>query len=294
MMKSMTAFGNAEKAGPAGTVTVEIRSFNSRYLDISLRAPHGLLPFEDKVRGLISEKVSRGRIEIMIRLHVEENQTTQFQIDEAKAKDYHAALVKLKDLLDLADTPISLDLIVSAGGIINPLEIEKDYSIFWPVVAECINEAVSDLDRMRTKEGDIIGRDFGRRIDLLEKIISKIENESQDLLLHYRQRLSERVAILTEGIVELDRSRVTQEAALLADRSDISEEIVRVQSHIEQFRKLVSSDAPSGRKLNFLMQELNREFNTIGSKTAKADVAHLVVDAKSELEKIREQVQNIE
>jgi len=294
MMKSMTAFGNAEKTGQAGTVTVEIRSFNSRFLDISLRAPHGLLPFEDKVRGLISEKVNRGRIEIMIRLHVAEDQTTQFQIDEAKAKDYHDSLVKLKNLLGLEDTPITLDLIVSGGGIVNPVEIEKDHSVFWPVVAECINAAVSDLDRMRTKEGDIIGRDFNGRIDLLEKNILKIENESRDLLLHYQQKLSERVATLTEGIVELDSSRVTQEAAFLADRSDISEEIVRIQSHIEQFRKLVSSDASCGRKLNFLMQELNREFNTIGSKTVKANVAHLVVDAKSELEKIREQVQNIE
>lgn len=294
MMKSMTAFGNAEKTGPAGTVTVEIRSFNSRYLDISLRAPHGLLPFEDKIRGLISERVSRGRIEILIRLHGEEDPTTQFQIDEAKAENYHDALVKLKDLLGLEDTPITLDLIVSEGGIINPVEIEKDYSVFWPVAAECINEAVRDLDRMRTKEGDIIGRDFRERIDLLEKNILKIESESRDLLIHYRQRLSERVATLTEGIVELDRSRVTQEAAFLADRSDISEEIVRIQSHIEQLRKLVAADGPCGRKLNFLMQELNREFNTIGSKTVKADVAYLVVEAKSELEKIREQVQNIE
>lgn len=293
-MKSMTAFGNAEKMSKAGTVAVEIRSFNSRYLDISLRAPQGLLPFEDKVRGLISEKVSRGRIEIMIRLHAEEDQTTQFKIDEAKAKDYHDSLVKLKDLLGLEDTPITLDLFVSEGGIINPVEIEKDYGASWPDVADCINEAIGDLDRMRVKEGDIIGRDFRGRIDLLEQSILEIENESQDLLLHYQQNLSDRVSILTEGIVELDRSRVTQEAAFLADRSDISEEIVRIQSHIEQFRKFVSSDVPCGRKLNFLMQELNREFNTIGSKTVKANVAHLVVDAKSELEKIREQVQNIE
>ena len=290
----MTAFGNAERTGKAGNVTVEIRSFNSRYLDISLRVAHGLLPFEDKVRALISEKVSRGRIEIVIRLHEEEDQTTQFQIDEAKAKAYHDSLVKLKDLLGLEDTPIPLDLIVGEGGIINPVEIEKDYNDSWPVVADCLSEAVSDLDRMRIKEGDSIGRDFRGRIDLLEKNILKIKNESRDLLLHYRQKLNERVSTLTEGIVELDSSRVTQEAAFLADRSDISEEIVRIQSHIEQFRKFVSADASCGRKLNFLVQELNREFNTIGSKTVKADVAHLVVDAKSELEKIREQVQNIE
>ena len=153
---------------------------------------------------------------------------------------------------------------------------------------------MSILDQMRQKEGDYTARDLTDRLDFISASIDRIATDSADLLGHYSERLQECIAALTRGTVELDPQRIAQEAAFLADRSDISEEIVRAKSHVHQFRDFMQSDDPAGRKLNFLLQELNREFNTMGSKIGNADVAHVVVDVKAELEKLREQVQNIE
>jgi uncharacterized protein (TIGR00255 family) len=150
------------------------------------------------------------------------------------------------------------------------------------------------LDRMRVKEGDFIGQDLLLRLEVIERGIDHIEKNVADLVPIYRDRLLARVETLTQGIVEIDQSRIVQEASILADRSDISEEIVRARSHVQQFRDIMASDAPAGRKLNFLLQEFNREFNTMGAKVGQADLAHVIVDIKSEIEKLREQVQNIE
>jgi uncharacterized protein (TIGR00255 family) len=164
----------------------------------------------------------------------------------------------------------------------------------WRVVKECMSESVADLVAMRKQEGDFIAQDMIRRLDILEKSIDQIERGSADLLFHYQNRLKDRISVLTKGLVEMDPERIAQEAAFLADRSDVSEEIVRVRSHIKQFRDIMSSTESAGRKLNFLLQELSREFNTMGSKTEKVDISHIVVTVKSELEKIREQLQNVE
>ncbi|MBW2606785.1 MAG: DUF1732 domain-containing protein [Deltaproteobacteria bacterium] len=147
---------------------------------------------------------------------------------------------------------------------------------------------------MRSKEGNFIAADITKRLDYIENCLTQIKDKSHDLLAYYQQRLKERIDSLTKGIVEIELGRIAQEAAFLADRSDISEEIVRAASHLKQFRDIADSEESSGRKLNFLLQELNREFNTMGSKTEKAHISHIVVDVKSELEKIREQVQNVE
>jgi uncharacterized protein (TIGR00255 family) len=157
-----------------------------------------------------------------------------------------------------------------------------------------VDEALNNLIEMRKKEGEFIALDITSRINRIEESVHLIEKESSDLLSHYQQRLKERIVDLTRGMVEIDLERITQEAAFLADKSDISEEIVRVASHIRQFLTIMKSAEPAGRKLNFLLQELHREFNTMGSKTEKAHVSHIVVEVKSELEKIREQLQNVE
>jgi uncharacterized protein (TIGR00255 family) len=158
----------------------------------------------------------------------------------------------------------------------------------------CLTSALNDLDAMRLAEGANLVRDFRERLDVIEANLEQIRSQATQLPLVYRQRLKERIDALTDGIVAIDQARLAQEAALLADRSDISEEIVRVSSHIQQFRERMDDDRPAGRPLNFLLQEFNREFNTMGAKSGKASMSHIIVAVKSELEKLREQVQNVE
>ncbi|OEU67880.1 MAG: YicC family protein [Desulfobacterales bacterium PC51MH44] len=293
MLKSMTAYARSEKTGEELTVLVEIRSYNNRHLDIALRIPHAYLTLEEKIKGLIKNKVARGRIEVNLEIKDDSDEAYAFEVNMPKAGAYYESLVQLKEQLDI-DTAISLDLLVGAGGVIKPVEIDRDMKACWSIVRDCINEAMNDLVAMRKQEGEFIGEDIAGRLDGIEKNVDQIEEESSDLLFHYQQRLKDRISVLTKGIVEIDPERIAQEAAFLADRSDISEEVVRARSHIKQFREIMNSTEPVGRKLNFLLQELNREVNTMGSKTEKANVSHMIVEVKSEFEKIREQLQNVE
>jgi len=293
MMKSMTAYGRAEKTADEINISTEIRSYNSRYLDVSLRIMHGYSVLEEKIKALIIEKIARGRIEISLQINDDSDEAYNFEINIPKAKAYYDCLVQLKDQLGL-HSEIAIDLLVREGGVIRSVEIDRDMDAVWPVVRDCVDEALNKLVEMRKKEGEFIALDITGRINQIEESVHLIEKESSDLLVHYQQRLKERIVALTRGMVEIDPERITQEAAFLADKSDISEEIVRVTSHIKQFRTTMKSKESVGRKLNFLLQELHREFNTMGSKTEKAHVSHTIVEVKSELEKIREQLQNVE
>ena len=292
-MKSMTAYARAEKTKKKFNVLTEIRSYNSRYLDIALRIPHGYTALEEKIKSLVAEKVARGRIEINLQINDDSDEAYSFEVNISKARAYYESLVRLKDQLDL-NSEISIEFIVREGGVVRPAEYARDMEAVGSVVADCINAAMVELIAMRQKEGDFIALDISRRINDIEKSVHQIEKESSDLLFYYQQRFKDRIAVLTEGLVEIDSDRIVQEAAFLADKSDISEEIVRATSHLKQFLTIMDSKEPAGRKLNFLLQELNREFNTMGSKTEKASVSHMVVEVKSELEKIREQLQNVE
>jgi len=293
MMKSMTAYARAEKTADEINVSTEIRSYNSRYLDISLRIMHGYNVLEEKIKASIIEKIARGRIEVSLQINDGSDEAYDFEINIPKARAYYDRLVQLKDQLDL-HSEITVDLLVREGGVIRSVEIDRDMDAVWPVVRDCVDEALNNLVEMRKKEGEFIALDITGRINRIEKSVHLIEKESSDLLYHYQQRLKERIVALTREMVEIDPERITQEAAFLAGKSDISEEIVRVASHIKQFRTIMKSEEPAGRKLNFLLQELHREFNTMGSKTEKAHVSHTIVEVKSELEKIREQLQNVE
>ena len=292
-MKSMTAYASAEKTEKEINVSAEIRSYNSRYLDVVLRIPHGYTALEEKIKSLIADKVARGRIEVNLQINDDSDEAYAFEVNISRARAYYESLVQLKDQLDL-NSEISIELLVREGGVVRPAEHARDMEAIGSVVRECINAAMVDLIAMRQKEGDFIALDISKRINNIEKNIHQIEKESSDLLFYYQQRLKDRIAVLTKGMVEIDSDRIAQEAAFLADKSDISEEVVRATSHLKQFLTIIDSMEPSGRKLNFLLQELNREFNTLGSKTEKASVSHMVVDVKSELEKIREQLQNVE
>ena len=248
---------------------------------------------EEKIRGLIAEKVARGRVEVKIQIINATEEAHAFDINLSKAQAYHDVLVELKNRLNIT-TDISLDLLSNISGIITPAETRMDVEKCWTVVRKCLNDAMDELVAMRQREGEFIAKDLFRRLDDIETGLERIRKESAGLLNHYQERLKERIAALTHGLIETDPVRIAQEAAFYADRSDISEEMVRAQSHLHHFRKFVNSTEPSGRKLVFLLQEMNREFNTIGSKTENVDVSHVIVEIKAELEKIREQVQNIE
>ncbi len=293
MIKSMTAFARAEKTKDALSGFVEIRAYNSRHLDLVLRVPQPYIGLENKIKAFISDRVTRGRLDVSFQIRETSDEAHAFEVNLPKARAYHRALEQLKSSFNI-DGNISLDLLTGAGDLIVSAETSKNADDHWPMIADCLAQALIDLDVMRRQEGQFLADDLTRRINYIEKCMSKIKRESDDLVTYYQGRLQNRIAALTKGLVELDPDRIAQEAALLADKSDISEEIVRVYSHIAQFRMIMGADDPAGRKLNFLVQELNREFNTIGAKTSKALVSHLVVDLKSELEKIREQVQNIE
>ena len=293
MIKSMTAFARAETKGETLMVLIEIRAYNSRYLDLVLRLPQHYTILENKVKAIISDWVTRGRLEVSIQIRDTSNEAVTFEANLPRAKAYHRALEQLKSSFNIAGD-IPLELLASAGDIIIAGEVDKKPDKFWPAIEECLLRALNDVDAMRRQEGQYLADDLTRRVKYIKQCILNIEQESSDLVSHYQDRLKNRIEALTKGLVELDPERIAQEAALLADKVDISEEIVRACSHIEQFFSIIDSDEPTGRKLNFLLQEINREINTIGAKTGKALVSHLVVDVKTELEKIREQVQNIE
>jgi len=293
MIKSMTAFSRAEWTHSGLTAVIELRSYNGRYLDISLHLPRELHPLEDKIKKFIADRISRGHISVRIDLKKTDEAVKRYAVDTAKALAYLEALSQLTAALKI-DGNISLDVILGQGDIITAEDDVADLNVYWRVVESCLNKSLDELDDMRRQEGSFLCDDLIGRLDYLQSSIEKIENASDNLIPYYRDLLKERITQLTQGIVSLDQDRIMQEAAILADKSDVSEEIVRVKSHIDQFRQIMADNQPGGRRLNFLLQEFNREFNTIGSKTANTGISYTVVDAKSEIEKIREQVQNIE
>lgn len=293
MIKSMTGYARVEKTNKGFMVMFEIRSYNSRHLDIVLRVPHGYHLLEDKIRSLIAKRVTRGHIEAKVQIKNDFDEGYDYEINMPKAKAYHDALRRLKNDFNL-DPEISVDLLAREDGVIMPTERNRNIEADLPAIEDCINNAIDDLDAMRRKEGDFIAKDFHGRLNFIEQSIEKIEKESDNLLSYYQERLKERISVLTKGVAEIEPVRIAQEAAFLADKSDISEEILRAKSHIKQFRDTIDSDESAGRKLNFLLQEFNREFNTMGSKAQSANISHMIVEVKSELEKIREQLQNVE
>jgi uncharacterized protein (TIGR00255 family) len=293
MIKSMTAYSTAEFATEQLTVSTEIRSYNSRYLDLVLRIPSGYQSLEEKIKEFVSTRVVRGRVEVKIQVEMGAIDANVFEVDQIKAQSFYAALNRLRDEFNIK-SEISMDLLLSPGGIIKPAEMVKDTEAVWPSIRNCLKRALEELDAMRKREGDFIAKDLFKRLAHINAQIEEIRIASSGLLDAYQQRLKERISALTGDIVEIDPGRIAQEAAILADRSDISEEIIRSESHLKQFHHIMESDGPAGRKLNFMLQEFHREFNTMGSKIGNAEISHRIVDVKSELEKIREQIQNVE
>jgi len=293
MIKSMTAFSQVSNTIDTITADVTIRSYNSRYLDIAYHGPESCQVFEEDIKKIIAKTHDRGRIEIRLSIQDDAKDLELFEVDEAKAFSYYQALKKIKEDLNLS-AQISVENILTARNVILPSKKESNLESLWAAIAPAIETASLNLDLMRRQEGKNLYSDLAARIAYIEKSMEKIKKDAAGIPAIYKQRLMERILFLTADAEGLDPVRIAQEAAILADKSDVSEEIARLASHIKQFMEILDSNDSGGRKLNFLIQEFNREFNTIGSKAGNADLSHRVVDLKSELEKIREQVQNIE
>lgn len=291
MMLSMTGFARAVATNAEVTVAVELRAVNSRSLDLALKLPADLRHLEEHLRTRIAGHLTRGRIEADVKVDDPGARGQVFEIDPARAEGLATILGRLREAG--IDVRIGLNDLTGATGVLTARAApQSDPAIVLGALDQALDQALAGLVAMRRTEGNTIAADMRGRLAWMAGQIDRIAALAEGLPALFNQRLAERLAGLTAATI--DAQRLAQEAALLADRCDITEEIVRARSHLAQFAAIMAADEPAGRKLNFLVQELNREFNTIGSKANQADIAHLTVDLKSELEKIREQVQNIE
>ena len=296
MLTSMTGFGRGEHTGEFGiSVTAEIRSVNSRFLETSVRLPRTMSEREFEVREIIRKGLGRGKINLNVTITSgDDAASVALTVNEVAARGYFLLLDKLRTVagvtaeITLRDLTSFSDVFVSDGAGTDRAAEE------WNVVQESIRKAIDSLNGMRQQEGAELEKDFRNRIANLESIVNAVEVQSKDAAKDEYTALKQRVAELIGDSAVLNSERLELEIALLAERLDITEEIVRFRAHIKFFLEALESKEPSGRKLNFLLQEMNREINTMGSKSTNAAIAHVVVGAKEEMEKIREQVQNIE
>lgn len=292
MIKSMTGYGRGAWSDEDKQVEVEIKSFNHRYCDVQIHLPRRLNSFEGQVRQLVKQRVSRGRIEVSVQIDDASLAEQRLEVDLDLAKDYLLALRTLQENLNLPGE-INLETFVNFREIFTRQEVEPNLEKEWGILQAAVEGALISLDKMRQEEGALLARDFHQRLQTVEEFLRQIEERAPLTLKAYHQRLRQRVQEFCPG-EQVDEARLAQEIAYLAERSDISEELVRMKSHLHQFREMLGRSEPMGRKLEFILQEINREANTIAAKASDAETAQLVVEIKSELEKMREQVQNVE
>ncbi len=294
MIKSMTGFGRVEAVSSGKRMQVEMKSLNHRYLEISLRMPAMLFPIETEIKKKIGERFSRGKIEVSIRMDNEANQdgTQALMLNLPLVRQYYSLLSQIKEELQLPDD-VTLNMMSGFRDLYMPKEVEDDLTGLWRGLEGILAAAMDKLTDMRITEGEALGRDLACRMNKIQQLLRIIALRAPEIVVEYRQRLSDRVRDLTQGMV-IDESRIHQEVAILAEKSDITEEVVRLESHIDQFIELLAGEEAIGRKIDFLIQEMNREINTIGSKSGDAETARQVIEIKSELAKVREQIQNVE
>ena len=292
MLKSMTGFGRGEGETTLGKVFVESRSVNHRYCDINVKLPRRLAPFETRIKELIRSHVSRGRIDISVKVDAMGEERVQLSVDFHLAEQYYRALQSLKEKLRLKDK-ITLGLLAGAKDLITAKEEPTDLEPYWQEIVPILKRSFQDMDEMKRSEGEALAKDLHQRLQRIAQQLEGIKGQYSSRLDAYQNRLAERLRSLLGG-VEVDSFRFQQEIAILAERTDITEEIVRAESHLGQFLTLLEADEPVGRKMDFLLQEINREVNTISSKANDAEISQRAIEIKGELEKIREQVQNLE
>ena len=292
MIHSMTGYGKGEARQDDITVTVEIKTVNHRYADISVKLPRTFLSLENGVRKQVAAVVGRGKVDVYVNYELASEAQVVPKLNNELAVAYHKLFVELAGNLNLQDR-ISIDHIINQRDVVRVEEAEIDESTMESCLRSATADALESLLAMRTAEGEETRKDIEDRLNVTETILGQIEQRAPQVPVEWQERLTERLERLQQN-VEWDPQRVAQEIAVYTDRCDISEEITRFKSHLVQFRGMLDDQEPVGRRMDFLVQELNREVNTMGSKSNDAELTAAVVTLKSELEKIREQVQNIE
>ena len=299
MLKSMTGFGRGQYEDENFSVTVEMKTVNHRYNEVAIRLPRFLNPLEDKIRKTILKTVNRGRIDVFINSDYTSSENCTLKVDKNLAAAYHRALQEVGSAIGLEELTLNsaqeVMYLSRCQDVINVKEGFFDVETVWPKVEQAVAEALKNLVAMRETEGGNIYGDFIYRADLIAEKLTQIEARSPMVVEEYQAKLTDRLNnLLADHNITVEPERLLQEVAIFADRASITEEIVRLKSHIKQFKNIINSDQPVGRKLDFLIQEFNREANTIASKANDYTLAQIVVEIKAEIEKIREQIQNIE
>lgn len=293
MITSMTGFGRGDASSDGISVTVELKTVNSRYLDISMRLPQSLQERELDLKELLQEHVERGKLNVSIRVDKSDMGEPEITFNENLVQGYKKMLNDLKEAADI-DEPITLKSFLQFNDIFESREQDEETKeLIWELTCTAAESAAEELKKMRLQEGTQLENDLVQRVNHIEEMLNIIQEKVKGRSKQVKEDLLERINDLVEND-KIDPDRLEMEVAVLVDKMDITEEIVRTQSHIKFFRKAVKNDETVGRRLNFLSQEINREINTIGSKANDSEISQYVVQAKESLEQIREQVQNVE
>lgn len=294
MIKSMTGYGKGESDSDIGHCSVEISSCNHRYCDISVHMPRRLTMFENPIKTLIKERFSRGHFDVYVSLNFLDNPFISLNVDYQLIEDYVAALKEMKKKFKLEGEP-DLQTVSKLKDVWKIEDGEYEEDAVGQLIEKTVKNALESLGEMREQEGKLLYQDIAGRIDLIKGYMETLEKELPGIMETYRTRLREKIdGFMGELNTSVDEARIAQEVAIMGEKSDVTEEVIRIDSHLKQFLDLIGKEEPAGRKLDFLIQEINREVNTISSKISDLSVSNFVVEIKSELEKIREQIQNVE
>lgn len=293
IMKSMTGFGRKDYRDEEIDCSIEIKTINHRFRDFFVKIPKTLNPIEEKIRNTVSQSVARGRIEIFIKYTELGTKNRRIVFNRDLAKNYISVLNEIRRLDSMIGDDLSLSLISKFPDVIMIEEDIDDYESIWLKIQPVLEKTLDEVAASREREGNALKNDIVNRCRVIGDQVKKIKEKSPDMLARYRDELREKIASYVES-VEIDEKRLLTEVALMTDKLNIDEELTRLQSHLDRLEGMVEETEPVGRKLDFLIQEVNREINTIGSKASDLAIANIVVDVKSEIEKIREQIQNIE
>ena len=292
MVKSMTGYGRARQTLHGRDITVEVRSVNNRYLDCTVKVPRTYIFAEDAVKSRVQKAVSRGKVDVFITIDATGADETVVAVNEPLARGYYEALTKIRDMFSL-EGELTAAVLAKFPDVLTVTKAEEDLESVAGDICAVLDEALEGYNAMRAVEGVKLCEDIAGRVTTIETVVGKVEERSPQTVAAYREKLTARMQEVLQSTT-IDESRILTEAAIFADKIAVDEETVRLRSHIAQLRAMLKSDQPVGRKLDFLIQEVNRECNTIGSKCNDLTIAQDVVNMKAEVEKIREQVQNIE
>ena len=292
MVKSMTGYGRAREMRNGRDITVEVRSVNNRYLDCTVKMPRAYIFAEDRMKARVQQAISRGKVDVFVTIDASAADAAVVAVNEPLARGYYDALTRLKTMFDLSGD-ITPEVLAKFPDVLAVTKAEEDVEAIAADICAVLDDALAAYNDMRAVEGEKLASDVAGRVTTIETVVGKVEERSPQTVAAYRQRLEAKMQEVLQSTT-IDESRILTEAAIFADKIAVDEETVRLRSHIAQLRAMLASDEPVGRKLDFLIQEVNRECNTIGSKCNDLTIAQDVVNMKAEVEKIREQVQNME